>query len=137
MLTPHEELILKQIAAREPLPRQKAPVKYGPVTLPNLRAWFDEQCAKLKKMEIVNINEDHATENRVKHTMKKDEKLSEWFSRTQIGRAQALSMSKEQITRAVALAEERNREDGFAVQTIRKAEAKQSLIPIHKFLITP
>jgi len=52
--------------------------------------------------------------------MRKGEKLMEWFARTSIGRAEVIAgMSKDEITRRVAIADEQNREDG--TEALRKA----------------
>ncbi len=56
----------------------------------------------------------------VRHTMKKGERMGQWYSRTQIGRAQVLAMSKDEIALAVRRADERNRD--HSVQEPRPAK---------------
>ena len=61
----------------------------------------------------------------------------EFVSRTGLSKNQALNMSKSQISAFVAQAEANNAESGVVVTKVAKQEAKQTLMPIHKFLITP
>ena len=58
-----------------------------------------------------DINTDAEIEKRVAHVLKRGEKLGQFYSRTLLGRAAILTMSKEEITRAVALAEANRAEE--------------------------
>jgi hypothetical protein len=139
MLTPHEESVFKEwVKNHTPLQRPQTQVKQVERSVESVTRWVDQMFARCGgKMKTQNINEDNEVESRVKHTMLKNERLGEWYARTLIGKAQVLTMSKAEITRAVELANARNAEDGFEVQTIRKAEPKKSQIPIHRFLMVP
>jgi hypothetical protein len=59
--------------------------------------------------------DDPAIVRRIKHTMRKREKMMEWFARSGVSRADILAgISREEISLRVAAAELRNREEGFA-----------------------
>jgi hypothetical protein len=111
-LTPQEESVLKRLAQENmPLARPSTPpARQQGFSLEN---YLVAQFKKLKKMVMVNPNEDWGVIGRVKHTFKQGELLSQWYARTGLGRAQLLTMSKDQITRFVATAEENFERDGI------------------------
>jgi hypothetical protein len=135
-LNESELLTLKKMA-HERMPLQKPQIKSVVQPSLNIEKWFAGVISKIKKMQTIDPNDDYSVRHRVEHVMQKNEKLMEFYSRTGLGKAQILQMNKAEITRAVELADARNAEDGFQVTRVAKQEAKQSMMPIHKFLITP
>ena len=63
------------------------------------------------KPVVFDPNKDDEVLKRVAHVLKPNEKLGGFYARTLIGRAALLTMSKEEITRAVALAEANRAEE--------------------------
>lgn len=111
MLTPQEEVVLRRIV-QENTPMSRTPVKYGERPVVDQDAWLQRELDKCEKIHTANPNEDWQVINLVKHTMKKGEFLTQWYARVLLGRAQVLTMTKDQITRFAALADERNANDG-------------------------
>jgi hypothetical protein len=107
MFSPQEEATLKRLARENPPPLFRPDVQYKEEPAVG---WNDLVYRSLAagKLRAVNLDEDHEIVHKVKHTMKKGEHLGEWYARTQIGRAQILQMDKDEITHAVARAEQRN-----------------------------
>ena len=58
-----------------------------------------------------DINTDAEVEKRVAHVLKPNEKLGSFYARTLIGRAAILTMTRTQISEAVARAEQNSKED--------------------------
>ena len=135
-LTEAEVTILKQLA-RERTPTQRPAVKNSFEPALNITKWFEAQFAKCNKMLPLDPNDDYDFRHRIEHVLQKNEKLMEFVSRTGLSKNQALNMSKSQISAFVAQAEANNAESGVVVTKVAKQEAKQTLMPIHKFLITP
>jgi hypothetical protein len=113
MLTPQEESVLRRIV-QEHTPMTRPPVKHGQQPVVDTDAWLQREFAKCEKLRPVNPEEDWPVINRLRDAgvLKKGEKVMEFFARTLIGRAQVLTMSKDELKNAVALADERNANDG-------------------------
>jgi hypothetical protein len=56
------------------------------------------------KLRVITL-EEPAIIAKVQHTMRKGEKLSEWYARTGCGRAQVLTMTKAELTNFVTVAD--------------------------------
>lgn len=59
------------------------------------------------KMKVVDPNEDEDVEKRVRHCLGRGEKLGQFYSRTGLGRAQILAMSRSEISAFVDAAARR------------------------------
>ena len=108
-LTATEEAALRLLARDNPLPLARPAVQYREAPAVGWGDLIDRALAK-GKMWVQNWDEDWEVLNRVKHVMKKGEKLGQFYSRTCLGRASILRMTKDEITQAVALAEKNNLE---------------------------
>jgi hypothetical protein len=127
MLTPQEEKVLRQVA-RERTPMQRPHM--APQSEPNVGKYLEGELRRCgSRLPTVNANEDFKVIGKVQHAMRKGEQLMEFYSRTGLGRAQLLVMSKDEISRAVTLADERNAEDGFSVRYVAKPAAQPSAPP--------
>ena len=73
------------------------------------RLW--DSLTSLPKLQVCDPNEDHAVIGRVQHVMLKNEKLMQFYSRTGLGRAQILQMTRDQITNFVERAETNRRNE--------------------------
>jgi hypothetical protein len=49
---------------------------------------------------------------RIRHTLRENEKLGEWYSRTGLGRSQVLQMTRDEVSARVALAERNSIAEG-------------------------
>jgi len=87
------------------------------------------------KPKAYDPNDDPEIIARIKHTMKPNEKLMQWFARTMIGRASILSMTKAEITAAVARSEENAKHD-WAKEPTRVVYADPPLKPTHPIVDT-
>ena len=105
MLTEREESVLKRIVAENtPLPR--APIKTGyQPSGPSMEQLLGDLTNRASKMTVFDMEDDHYLRSKIEFSMKKKETIGQWFSRTGIGRSQALAMSKDEIKRHIAVAE--------------------------------
>lgn len=118
MLSPTEEGFLRRfIKERTPLSPTPAPAPPAPNGAP-VGAVVKDALGKLPttKMAVADINDDVEVRLRVQHTMRNGgplvggEKLSQWYARTGLSRAQVLTMTKAEIT-AFVKAREDNQDD--------------------------
>jgi hypothetical protein len=126
MLTPQEEVVLRRLA-QEHRPMTRPPVKYVEQPVVNMDAWLQRELAKCEKLRPMDAEQDWTVINALRSAgvLGKREKLMEFFSRTGIGRAQVLTMSKDELKKAVALADERNaNEGGYRPQTFSAPQSR-------------
>jgi hypothetical protein len=67
---------------------------------------------KAPKMRPIDT-EDQEVIRAVKHTMRKGEKLIQWYARVGLGKSQILRMTKDEISRVVAQAEINRKEEAL------------------------
>lgn len=114
-LTPNEENVLRRIVAENtPMPVLNPTPE--PTGYQERHGGISQLVdAELKrrpgKLQPSNPNDDPAVERRVKHVVKRDETLTEFYARVGLGRAQILSMSRDEIARFAEHAEQ-NAADG-------------------------
>jgi hypothetical protein len=126
MLTPQEEVVLRRLA-QEHTPMTRPPVKYTEQPVVDTDAWLRREFAKCEKLRPIDAEQDWAVINALRSAgvLGKKEKVMEFFSRTGIGRAQVLTMSKDELKKAVALADERNSNDcGYRPQTFSDPQSR-------------
>jgi hypothetical protein len=72
-----------------------------------VQGWLDmlDRWAKAPKAQAVDPNDDDAFIYKVSHAMKRGEKLMQFVARTGLGRAQALAMSRQEISNFVRQSE--------------------------------
>lgn len=89
-------------------------VKYSEQRQPDVGDYLQRELARCEKIHTVNPNEDYAVIAALNKAgvLNKGEKVMQWFARTLIGRHQVLSMTKDELKKAVTLADERNANDG-------------------------
>jgi hypothetical protein len=106
MLTPAEEATLKRLAA-EHTPMSRPAVDLRKAQQPDTGDYLQRELARCEKIVTVNAEEDFTVINRLRdaNVLGKKERLMEFFSRTGLGRAQLLSMSKSAIQSFVRQAE--------------------------------
>ena len=78
-----------------------------------VQAWLSmiDAWARAPKARVFDLNEDHAMLAKVGHAMRRNEKLGEFYSRTLLGRAQAMQMSRDEITSFCDQADRRNADE--------------------------
>jgi hypothetical protein len=126
MLTPQEEVVLRRLA-QEHTPMTRLPVKHTEQPIVDTDAWLRREFAKCEKLRPMDAEQDWTVINTLRSAgvLGKREKVMEFFSRTGIGRAQVLTMSKDELRKAVALADERNaNEGGYRPQTFSDPQSR-------------
>jgi len=113
MFSPHEEQTLKRLAA-ENTPLSRPVVDHNKSHHPATGDFLAREFAKCTRIETIDPEQDYEVINilRSAGVLQKGERVMEFFARTGIGRAQILTMTKDEIKKAVTLADKRNAEDG-------------------------
>lgn len=68
---------------------------------------LDRQIAKAEPLRPANPDEDWPLLAKISHTMRKGERVMEWFARVGLGRSQVFAMTRDEIKRRADLADER------------------------------
>ncbi len=112
MLTTQEENALKRLAQElTPTPVLNPENTGWQPRGPSLSQMTEASLRRCPQMKVIDPNTDHAVEHRIKHVLRTNEKLMEFYSRVGLGRAQILSMSKEEISLFVENAERNAADD--------------------------
>jgi len=112
MFSQQEQTLKRLVAENTPLPRPV--VDHNKSHHPSTGDFLAREFAKCTRIETIDPEQDYQVINilRSAGVLQKGEKLMQFFARTGIGRAQILTMSKDDLRKAVALADQRNAEDG-------------------------
>jgi hypothetical protein len=94
----------------------------------SIDATIDRALASTPKMMAADLNDDPFIESKVRHTMRKDEKLGQWYARVGLGRSAILAMSRDEITEFAEQAEVNNR-DAF----VPRSDPRDAVVgaPVH------
>jgi hypothetical protein len=114
--------------AKQFLDRSFGTTANQPIHQPPTEKYLSDKIAEATKHRLKTITHDDDFEMiaRVKHTMQPNEHLGEWYSRVSLGRAQAMDMTREQITAFVA--QSALRENDFHAEHFKPAPMPQHFV---------
>jgi len=123
MLTEREEQTLKQLARdHTPLAKPSTPLVSPAQPIGDYLA---REMEKARKIEPQNPEQDYAVRDRIKHVLRKNEKIMEFFARVGLSRPQILAMGHAEISKFVEQADLRNAAEGLAVPRLHSGNRVQ------------
>jgi|SRR5215469_12929651 len=113
MFSASEEQTLKRLAA-ENTPMSRPAVDHSKIHNPPTGDFLARELARCKPAANVDPEQDWEVKNKLRSAgvLRQNERVMQFFARTGIGRAQILSFSKDELRKAVALADARNASEG-------------------------